>query len=164
MGVLPDDVRVLLAIVVRSHGLGARKRHLGDTPTEKKYTHRTVCRSTKTGRTVGKLDFDAPETWVWLLQGDAYVPRLMAAPNDLGRSGTPCFRHHDADLSPKWQVCTNDCHTSRMTDIHRDCVCTATHVAFVPFETKWKARHRAFVRAVLCPTVVGEVAGWWFHC
>lgn len=111
-----------------------------------------------------KLDFDAPETWVGLLQGDAYVPRLMAAPNDLGRSGTPCFRHHDADLSPKWQVCTNDCHTSRVTDIHRDCVCTATHAAFVPFEAKWKARHRAFVRAVLCPTVVGEVAGWWFHC
>src|SRR5215831_19691071 len=117
----------------------------------RKKTHPSRCAEcTTTGREVEKLDFDAPETWIRLLQGYTNVPRLMAAPNHFGCGGTPRLQHHDAHLPPEWQVCANNCHTTRVANIHRNGVRRATHVAFVPFQTEGKAGHRAFIRAVFC--------------
>jgi len=56
---------------------------------ERKHTHRGVRNVLPPGQKLRKLDFDAPETWVRLLQRYTNVPRLMAAPNHLGCSGTP---------------------------------------------------------------------------
>ena len=56
---------------------------------ERKHTHMGARKVLPTGEKFERLDFDAPETGVRLLQGYTNVPRLMAAPNHLGCGGAP---------------------------------------------------------------------------
>ena len=92
--VLPNDVCVRFAVTKRALALVAEG--VCGFPAarlvvraERKHTHRGARNVLPPGEKLRKLDFDAPETWVRLLQGYTNVPRLMAAPNHLGCGGTP---------------------------------------------------------------------------
>ena len=94
VGVLPNDVCVRFAVTKRALALVAEG--VCGFPAarlvvraERKHTHRGARNVLPPGEKLRKLDFDAPETWVRLLQGYTNVPRLMAAPNHLGCGGTP---------------------------------------------------------------------------